>query len=213
MAEQFTLQKRFGEGRAIQRHERSILASTVAMYRPGYQFLARATLAPNEHSGIALRHARDEFHHRCHGCTFSNHRVVQFDVGSQTLILMFERLQMHGVLKRHGEDAGYSRNKAYVVFLKGQIWAHKIERADRIFRPRKFDAEYELLVRRFRTGGFGLVHHIGAFPQSPIHNFPVHLSGLTFPPVAVPTRGPARAVVGGQYDRTALSRYDFEQDI
>src|SRR5215468_4478007 len=105
---------------------------------------------------------------------------------------------MHRVLKRHGEDAGYSLNKAYVVFLKAQIRAaHKIERADRIFRPRKFDAEYEPLVRRFRTGGFGLVHHIGTFPQSAIYNFPVHLSGLTFPPVAVPTGGSAGAVVGG----------------
>src|SRR5215471_3070722 len=120
---------------------------------------------------------------------------------------------MHGVLKSHGEDAGYSRNEAYVVFLKGQIRAaHKIERADRIFRPREFDAEYEMLVLRLPTGGFRLVHYIGSFPQSAIHNFPVHLSGLTFPPVAVPTRGPAGAVAGLQYNRTALSRYDFEEE-
>src|SRR5215472_5335155 len=120
---------------------------------------------------------------------------------------------MHGVLKRHGEDAGYSRNKAYMVFRKGQILvANKIDRADRIFRPRKFDAEYQRLARRLFTGGFRLVHHVGAFPQSAIHNFPVHLSRLTFPPVAVPTRSPAGAVARGQYDRTALSRYDFEEE-
>src|SRR5215471_7035854 len=120
---------------------------------------------------------------------------------------------MHGVFKRHGEDAGYSLNKAYVVFLNGQIGAaHKIQRADRIFRPRKFDAEYELPVRRLLSGAFRFVHHISTFPQSAIHNFPVHLSGVTFPAVAVPTRGPAGAVAGLQYNRTALSRYDFEEE-
>src|ERR1700693_2037733 len=121
---------------------------------------------------------------------------------------------MHGVLQRHGEDAGHSRNKAYVVFLKRPIRpAHKIERADRTFRPRKFEAEYELLVHQLLIGRFMLVHHIGAFPQSAIHNFPVLLSRLTFPAVAVPTRGPSGAVAGVQYDRATLSRYDFEEQI
>ena len=64
--EQFAFEDVFAEGRAIQRHERTILAWTVLVDRLGNKFLARAGIALNEHGGIGGRDPFQPIHHVVH---------------------------------------------------------------------------------------------------------------------------------------------------
>ena|SRR3954465_10968420 len=60
MAKKFALNQVLGNGRAVHLDERRVRAGTLAVKRPGHEFLARAALALDEDGRLSARHFADE---------------------------------------------------------------------------------------------------------------------------------------------------------
>ena len=61
MAEQFRLNERFGQRRAVHRHERPIPTRAEAVEAFGHQFLAGPALSNDEHRSVEMGRAADAF--------------------------------------------------------------------------------------------------------------------------------------------------------
>ena len=64
VSKQFTFQKRFRDGPAIDGHERPFLAMAPPVNRPRRHFLSRAALSQNQHRSLRRRHLPNHFEHR-----------------------------------------------------------------------------------------------------------------------------------------------------
>src|SRR5712671_121383 len=76
MAEQFAFEQVRGDGSAVDRNERALLAPAVIVQGAGHQFLARAGLAEDENDGVAVRSKPDRFLHAPHRLARSDQRAV-----------------------------------------------------------------------------------------------------------------------------------------
>jgi hypothetical protein len=117
--EQFALQQRLGERRAVDRHDRLGRAPALAVQRAGHQLLTGAAFPQNQDRGILRRHPR---HHRLQ---LADARTVSHHAGlspaqpaQQRGILSFETLDGAHVLQRRG---GQRSDGAQSVTMIGQI--------------------------------------------------------------------------------------------
>ena len=72
MPEEFALEQRFRDRRAIHRHERLIFSQADLMNRAGNEFFARAGFAENQGVDIRDRRAERHFIDALHGRAFAN---------------------------------------------------------------------------------------------------------------------------------------------
>ena len=66
VTKQLALEKRVGDARAVDGHERAILPMAVMIERAGDQFLARAALAGDQHGNVLLGDLANELEDRLH---------------------------------------------------------------------------------------------------------------------------------------------------
>ena len=88
VAEEFALDKVFGQRSTVELDERAVLAGGVAMHGAGDEFLAGAVLALNENGGVSLGDAADELAHLLGG----SGSTEDFALGIFAAILLSEEL-------------------------------------------------------------------------------------------------------------------------
>src|SRR5258708_3016052 len=81
VAEQLALEDRFGDRRAVDRHERPRRARRVLVQRAREQLLAGAALAEQQHGGLAGRRLADDVEHRAQGRRMADDRRAGGEAG------------------------------------------------------------------------------------------------------------------------------------
>ena len=85
MSEELALDELARNGRAIDLHERRVLARREPVDGAADELLARTALTSDEHAGLGGRHLVDVFEEPLHGRALADHLVARFDLLAQPL--------------------------------------------------------------------------------------------------------------------------------
>ncbi len=133
VAEQFALGQRFGNRRAVDRHERLVAAAAEIVNRLGHDLLARAVLAQNQHRQIGVGHAANDRPQRLDGGALADQPHLlrgllgHLTVGRQQLPAIL------GVLQGHRGMGGQLGQGLFVLLAERSIkFVDQLERAEQL---------------------------------------------------------------------------------
>src|SRR4029079_3381460 len=118
VAEQFALQKGFGDGGAVDGHEGLLRAGAVAMQGASHQLFSRPAFALDEDGGVCGCYAANEIEYLAHGGTSTHHVVFELDLSPQRLVFLLQLLPVTHVVKGQAGDAGHCGHYVQVIFVE-----------------------------------------------------------------------------------------------
>ena len=225
MTEQLAFEQRFGERRAVDRHEGAFLARAVAVQGARRDLLAGSALAANQHGGVRRSHLGDELVDLPHGRAFADHAVLDADLLDQAPVLALQPLRVAAVLQGDGGDARDRRHELQVVFRKTRAGIAGVE----INRPldlavegqgnaehrlgARYDQALQALERvPLRAPGF---QDRDVLPEHPLQDRAAHADGLRGSGIPQVARNRRDLFTAGrdQEDRAPFGRDDLEDQI
>jgi len=115
VAEELAFKECLGKRGAVQRDERLFFARTILVDGACGEFFAGATLAVDQHGGVAGGHTLDELVDVAHARALADHIVLQADLGAELPILDAQMFELSGVFDGDCGQAGDRGEQLEVV--------------------------------------------------------------------------------------------------
>ena len=121
IAEEFALQQRFGDGRAIDRYEGLAIARAALMNGAGDQLFASSTLAQQENRGVTGCNFANKLVDLMHARTLTYHRMLQIHLFPQPLVFLFKPLQVARIFQHGCGDRRYDHQHVQVAGVEANV--------------------------------------------------------------------------------------------